>query len=244
MILLKVPLQLYDFISVIFPAMILLFFLQLEFPHLTIWHLSYNYGDIAIMLVTSYIFGHVIAFISGSIEKNKIKWIRLILNNNKPRQVAATDMELNGRIFPVVFRRELGEAIIQAASDFYGINVNPSDKDLFSLIYSPIYNRMEKRDTFLALANMMRSLTIVFFFSVIYLLAKIMYFLIYYNFGKASSIVLFLHNVKSISTLFLLLLFTVILFINFRKGYQRNKYYSETIPYAAFLAWYKEKKLS
>jgi hypothetical protein len=219
----NMPLQIYDFIAVLFPATILLTILRAEQPGLALWQQSYQFGNLAVLLVIAYIVGQFLTILSGLIERWSItRWLFF----KKKVMLTAGKMMLNGRKSPVVIPVKVGESILEALSDLYGFPVEKDEEGIFDLVYAPVHDRMAKRDMFLALANMMRTLVVLAVLVVLYYHA-----------------ILFIVGPKSMGYSYLYVLIAVIAFFVFRKGYDNFKRHSEAIPYSAFLAWYKQQKM-
>ncbi|ARU62847.1 hypothetical protein CBW65_19100 [Tumebacillus avium] len=223
----NLPLQIYDFIAVIFPAAMLLAILRTEIPSLPIWQQSYQIGNLAIMLIVSYILGQVIQLIARVLEKNKYtKW----LFYRKERVPSPEEIELGARKSKVILARKQAQAILTGLSEFYGFPVAADEKGLFELVYAPVHDRLAKRDVFLALSNMMRALAMISFMYGFYLVVKIVISLCW--------------GWQPITFEYWFLGISILSYFAFRKGYLDNKNFSEAIPYGAFLAWYQQQKLS
>lgn len=223
----NLPLQIYDFIAVIFPATMLLAILRTEIPSLPIWQQSYQVGNLAIMLVVAYIFGQVIQLIARWLEKNKYtKW----LFYRKALVPGSEEIELGARKSKVIIARKQAQAILTGLSELYGFPVAADEKGLFELVYAPVHDRLAKRDVFLALSNMMRALAMISFMYGLFLVVKIVLSLCW--------------GWQPITYEFWFLGTSFLSYFTFRKGYLDNKNLSEVIPYGAFLAWYQQQKLS
>lgn len=223
----NLPLQIYDFIAVLFPSIIFLTLVREEIPKMEIWSHNSQYGTLATILILAYIIGHLLAILSNRIEKwPYTKWILY----KAPREPRSGEMRLSGRKSSVIVSKQVGNSLLSSVNEFYGLEISADSTELFNLIYSPVHDRMGKRDVFLALANMMRTLTLLSFFYTLYLTTTIAISLI-----KT-------HDALLMD--FILLILSIISYWLFREGYQRNKSFSENIPYTAFLAWYKEKKIN
>lgn len=222
----NIPLQIYDFIAILFPAIILSLLSRLEFKTLSIWQNTDTYGGIAVMLVILYMIGQVIALFSHKMEKWRIiAWIF----KGELRKPDQNNIALNGRKTSVFFSKKVGEAILSALTEFYGFSVEKNDKELFELVYSPVYNRMSKREVFLTISNMMRSMVLICILCIVYSFIKNLFVGIVNN---------------SISYIYIVVMFlSLVMMYAFVNIYKKVKLYSERIPYVAFLSWYRENIL-
>ncbi len=224
---LNIPFQIYDFIAVLFPATLLLVILQIEDPRL--YFPTGDAGGLAIMLVVTYLIGQVLSVISGwleNLDKNGFILKKRKLNKKDNKE---NSKEMATRVLSVELGAEIHQKIIEATKDVYGMATVPEKGgELFNLIYSPVQGLMGKRDTFLALANMMRACVVVSCGYSFYLIGKI---------G-----ILAIHK-QTINTSAILLFVFIFGFYAFRDGYLKNKLLSEEIPLYAFLAWYSQQKL-
>lgn len=221
----KIPFQIYDFLSILFPSIIILFLIQTETDKFNFFSNYNNVQGISFGIVLAYLVGDLLSKVSSKIEKSKIRFLVLIFPNKRP-SLEDSQMLLRSRTMQVVLNKDIGNEIVKSVRLFYGIPISSESKDLFNLVYAPVQDRMAKRDTFLSIANMMRSFTIISILYELYLIYKISFDLIKGNFDLIYV---------------LLLLVNILLFFSFRSSYAVNKYYSEIIPFTAFLSWYKEK---
>jgi hypothetical protein len=222
---LNLPLQIYDFIAVLFPGVLLLAIVKREAPWLPLWNDAMQVGTLAVLLVIGYVAGQLLAQIARTLESEPMtRWI-LHFGRSSGRGKAALD----GRKTKLRFTNEMSESILEALSAFYGRPVHPNDPELFNLAFSPVQDKMAKRDVFLALANMMRSLSVLGLFYAIYLAGEMLLgLLLGWEFEYYS-----IH----------LLVLGLVMFFLFRSGYQEYDSIAEKIPFLAFLAWYRQQRM-
>lgn len=223
----KVPFQIYDFLSILFPGVLFIFLFQSKIDFIN-WSQFDDYGSVAVLLVLIYIIGDALSRISSFLERSSNKLIDWIIPKKKLKKInVKKEIKLNGRTSVLIFSKDIGEEIVKSVNEFYGIKMGPMHKQLFELVYAPVHDRMGKRETFLAIANMMRSFALLALINSVYLVIYIVPMII---------------GTQTFSLIeVLLLVVSVSFYFIFIKGYQNNKFYSEIIPYTAFLAWYKEK---
>ncbi|MGG2953401.1 hypothetical protein [Geobacillus stearothermophilus] len=223
----RIPLQIYDFIAVIFPAVILIFFIKYELSLDLFSKIQNDFEKNAFLFVFCYLVGHIIQLMARKIER----WNIPVFINKKTQEI---DEEkyicLQGRKLKVKFPKKIGQAILESLNEFYGFTIAKDDPKLFELAYGPVHDRMGKRDVLLSVANMMRSLILVTIFCSIFLILKIVWcWIVFHQFDRNSTI---------------LLIIFVGSFYLFRTGYYQNTLYSEEIPFTSFLAWYREQKIN
>ncbi|ARU62757.1 hypothetical protein CBW65_18620 [Tumebacillus avium] len=221
----NLPLQIYDFIAVLFPGVLLMAIVEQEAPWLPIWDNGLQVGALAVMLVIGYIAGQLLALMSRWIESEPLTRWMLQFGRRKSRKKG----QLEGRKTKMRFTNDMSEAILEALSDFYGRTVHPNDPELFNLAFSPVSDKMTKRDVFLALANMMRSLALLGLSYAIYLVLEL---LVHAVIGAP-------FEYYSIH----LLVLSLVGYYFFRKGYQEYDSIADKIPFLAFLAWYRQQKM-
>ena len=221
----SVPLQIYDFIAIVLPATIVLTLIRQELPKLSLWNLGYDYGGVAVIFLVAYLLGHLIHIYARWFEKWKLTKLFFY---HEPPLAKPGKMILNGRKSPVIVSDKLGQAILVSLSEFYGFNVTKDDDGLFDLVYAPIYDRMVKRDIFMSLTNMFRSLVVISIVYGCYLFGKTIYMSVQHHVVEIGLVIYFIIDVA--------------FFLGLRSGYNYNKLLSEAIPYTSFLAWYKQLK--
>ncbi|ASS75412.1 hypothetical protein CIG75_10700 [Tumebacillus algifaecis] len=221
----NLPLQIYDFIAVLFPGVLLMAIIEREAPWLPFWDNNMEVGTLALMLVVGYIVGQLLAQIARMIEAEPLTRWMLQFGRRKSRRKKA----LEGRMTKLNFTNEMSEAILSALSDFYGRPVHPNDPELFNLAFSPVQDKMTKRDVFLALANMMRSLAILGLLYAVYLVGEMLL-------GPLLGREFEYYSIH-------LLVLSLIGYYFFRKGYQQYEAFADKIPFLAFLAWYRQQKM-
>ncbi|TCP59127.1 hypothetical protein EV586_101343 [Tumebacillus sp. BK434] len=221
----NLPLQIYDFIAVLFPGVLLMAILEREAPWLPIWDNGLQMGTLAVMLVIGYVVGQLLAQISRTIEAEPLtKWM-LAIGRRKGRRKAA----LEGRKTKMDFPNEMNESILSALADFYGRPIYPNDPELFNLVFSPVADKMPKRDVFLALANMMRSLAVLGLFYAVYLAVKMLLV-------PVTALAFEYYSIH-------LLVLSLVGYYFFRQGYQKYDSIADKIPFLTFLAWYRQQKM-
>ncbi|MFD2168456.1 hypothetical protein [Tumebacillus lipolyticus] len=221
----NLPLQVYDFIAVLFPGVLLLGIVKREAPGLPIWNDGMQFGTLALLLVIGYLAGQLLAQIARTIESEPTTSWLLQIGRRKRRRRG----RLEGRLSSLRFTTQLNEAILSSLSDFYGRPVQPNDPDLFNLAFSPVQDKMIKRDLFLALANMMRSLAVLGFFYGVYLAVEIV----------LSLVLKWQFDLYAIP----LLVLSLLGYIFFRRGFLEYESIASKIPFLAFLAWYRQQKM-
>jgi hypothetical protein len=120
--------------------------------------------------------GQAVSILSGRIER--WRWTNWILLG-RPKHPGNGKVSLPGRKTNVTLPENTAAALLKALSDFYGFEVTASQPGLFELAYSPVEDKMAKRDVFLSLANMMRTLTLICMFYGLYLVGKFLFHLFY-----------------------------------------------------------------
>ena len=233
----SIPLQIYDFLAVLFPAVVVVTVIRVELPHETLAFLASgnSYGGLAVSLVLLYLLGQAVTIVSRHLERG---WARSLLKKRRVRRESRPGsesirnpmIELQGRKIKVAFREPVARAILAAVEDVYGVPVAANSSDLFQLVYGPVQDRIPKRDMFLALANMMRDLTLICVGVVAVLILQFAAHLYIPAFWRVSDYVLAATATCG--------------FWTFRAGYHSHTYTSELIPFTEFLAWYKTRKMA
>jgi hypothetical protein len=227
----NLPLQIYDFISILFPGVIALVIVKIEFPSLLIWSVEKQNTQLVILFVMSYITGHLIQGIS---RLSTIKKLMYLLTFRKmPESQTRNITNLRGRHYSLPFSNALEGEIKKSITEFYKLDVDSLKREeVFNLVFSPVHDRMNNRDIFVAIANLHRAMGVLTSISLIYYLFKSIYLI----FSKE-------YTLEWGKTLWLLLLLIIanIVFVN---GIDYFKKFSDSIPFYSFLAWYKEKRLT
>jgi hypothetical protein len=152
------PFQIYDFIAILFPGIIFLAVLRIECPSLPIWTIDSQYGQITFLFALAFIIGHLLQEIS------KLKIMKFLISIFRKKKTESNDglnSEIIGRHYTIPVSDAFANEINISFKEFY--NIDPSQlskEELFSLIYSPIQDRMGQRGVFLAIANLYRSMAV------------------------------------------------------------------------------------
>lgn len=218
----NIPLQIYDFIAVLFPAVLLISFIQRQHPEIVVWQDAGQVGSIAVLIVFAYIGGQLLTTLSGILER--LKWIdRLFLIRKKARNGQVT---FQSRTTSVIMSRKKADAVKKAFKNVYGYDMDTTSSENFGMIYSIVHDRMAKRDMFLALANMMRTTLMLAFIFLFYYVVKML-----------------LLNSLFITPHVAYVAYDLCLIVLFRQSYNKFKSFSDSIPFDSFLAWYKQQTL-
>ncbi|QNR65265.1 hypothetical protein IAQ67_15235 [Paenibacillus peoriae] len=218
----NIPLQIYDFIAVLFPGIVLISFIQSQHPEVAVWQDAGQVGTIAVIVVVAYIGGQLLTTLSGMLER--VKWIKWFFIGEK--QVGGDQIAFQSRTTTVIMSQKKAEAVKEAFKNVYGYDMDITSSENFGMIYSIVHDRMAKRDMFLAIANMMRTTLMLAFAFLFYYLAKM----------------LILQSVF-ITPHVAFIVFDFCLIFLFRQSYSKFKSFSDSIPFDSFLAWYKQQTL-
>ncbi|MBS4032287.1 MAG: hypothetical protein KGZ63_12835 [Clostridiales bacterium] len=219
----SLPLQLYDFISILFPGIVLLTLVKIEFSELLLFNSTNQYEDLAILFVFAYVLGHLL---QGIIRTKQAKRILKIFESKNNVEAS----KLIGRHFEIGVSKEVKDQVDDAIINFYGVDIHAlQDSEKFDLIYSPVVDRMGQRQIFVAIANFLRAMGVIAGFLFIVM------------FGKILSITWTQRTFAFTETIILFI--ALLAFRVFSSDAMYFKRFTDTIPYYAFLAWYKEKKL-
>lgn len=247
----NLPLQLYDFISVLLPGIISLMIIKIEYPGWMIWHLESQYTSVALLFAVSYLAGNLIqAFprVIKDLRKNFIAGVNTQSHNISKIEATAIASAtvtapvrgrtndfggtLSGRHSNLAVSKELENELKRVFKDYYNVDYNSLESgERFGLVYSPVHDRMGKREVFVAIANMNRSLAYMFAVYLAYITLKLIYYL------SSSKFEIYWGQTVA---LFSLVVFSLIL------SYRNISYFrkmAEQIPIWAFLSWYKEKNI-
>lgn len=218
----NIPLQIYDFIAVLFPAILLMTFIQRHHPDIVVWQGAGQVGTITVLVVFAYIGGQLLATLSGMLER--VKWLnKFFIIKNRPLN---NQVVFQSRTTTVIMSRRKAAAVKQAFKNVYGYEMDVSSSENFGMIYSIVHDRMAKRDMFLALANMMRTTLMLAFAYIIYYVMKMILFQSLWITPHIAFIPL-----------------DIVLIFLFRQSYNKFKSFSDSIPFDSFLAWYKQQTL-
>lgn len=229
----NIPFQIYDFVSILFPGIFVLFLIKVEMPGLELWTIQGQYGNLTVLFVCAYIVGH---FIQGFARTKRIKKAMNWLNekfsnigkislNNQNRQV------MQGRHYNIDISPKLKEQIDIAFEGFYGVNPNDlKSSEIFDMIYTPVADKMGQRGIFVAIANFLRAMGLICFLYCFYMIGKSIY--IIHN-----------HTMKlMIPETIAVVLVAFISSLIFIKDADYFKRLTDSIPYLTFLSWYKQLK--
>lgn len=213
-----IPFQIYDFLAVLFPAVLITTIIHSEFPvafqQATV---SGNYGGVAVSLVMLYLLGQ--ATMIACLWVRKCRWVKDLLE--KRRSASSDEVELRAQDTTIVLPKEMAHAILADVRKIYGLQIYEKDWELFGLVYGPVHDQIPKRDVFLSLANLMLAVTFICAALVlISVLQSIIWHRIDYLWTAAPSFV----------GMFL-----------FREGYNTNINLAEMMPFTAFLSWSKTR---
>jgi hypothetical protein len=232
---LNIPLSLYDFMAILFPAIVALGILKRELPWLPVWtETSYQLGSVAVVLVFAYIFGHVISRLAEHLVEKWPPTRRLF--QKQPHSPSANQLHFPGQRTQVRFDLATGSLILQGLSEFYGTEITATNKRLFNLVFPIVQHQMPKRDSFLAIALMMRSLiaiTVVYSF---FLVGKMLAFVTLWHRYTTSDFA-FRYD-------FFVLSLALISMFSFRSIYRTYTALADFVPYSTFLAWYREQRFA
>lgn len=106
----NIPFQIYDFIAVLFPAIVLISFIQRQHPEVAVWQDVGQVGTIAVLVVVAYIGGQLLTTLSGMLERVKwIKWFFIIEN-----KVANGQVTFQSRTTTVIMSQKKAKAVKEA----------------------------------------------------------------------------------------------------------------------------------
>ena len=225
----RLPFQIYDFITILFPGILLLMIIRIEYPSLTIWSIDNQFGQITFLFAFAFIAGHLLQEIA------KVRIMKRLMSLFRKKNYGENNSSIPviiGRHYNIPVSKAFFNEFNESFKEFYNIDPSELSKDeLFSLIYSPVQDRMGQRNVFSAIANLHRSMASVTVIYLVFLVIKII-------------CIIFLPDIHLLipETLVLLtvLLISLYLFVN---GIDYFKALSDQIPYYAFLSWYKENKM-
>ncbi|RYD01714.1 hypothetical protein N752_29500 [Desulforamulus aquiferis] len=222
----KLPFQIYDFISILFPGIITLCILKYEFPLLDLWKNDNNISQLVIYFVLSYIIGHLLQ------EIGRYKKVSNYLKNVK-QTGQDNPNNIKGRHYDLPISEPLAKEINTAFLDLYGIEAkNIKNEEVFGLVFSTIQDRITQRSIFVSIANLYRAIIVISMFYFVLLTIKSFYYIfnpkLELYIDKTLLIFIVTFGVISVS----------------KKGLNYFKKLSDQVPYYAFLSWYKETKFS
>jgi hypothetical protein len=221
--------------AILFPAIITLGIVKRELPWLPVWtETSYALGSVAVVLVFAYILGHVIARLSEQLVE---KWpLTRRLFQKQPYLPSANQILFPGQRTQVRFDLATGSLILQGLSEFYGTEITANNKRLFNLVYPIVQHQMPKRDSFLAIAMMMRSLIAITLIYSLFLVGKMLLFVTLWHRYTTGDFA-FRYD-------FFVLSLALISLLSFRSIYRTYTALADFVPYSTFLAWYREQRFS
>ncbi|RXT07770.1 hypothetical protein [Ammoniphilus sp. CFH 90114] len=226
----NLPLQIYDFISILFPGVILLIISKVEFSSLPIWSIEKGSGQLAVLFVAAYVIGHFLQGITRISSINKI--MRLFAKKSKDSVQTNSTKTLQGRHYSLPISDPVEDEFNKCFKGFYGIEPHLLGKDeAFNLVFSPIQDKMATRSIFVAIANLHRAMGILSLIYFFYLIGKTIYIIF-----SPDQQLFFLKTI-------LIIFFTFLSSIVFIRGIDYFKKFTDIIPYFSFIAWYKEKQL-
>ncbi|MGZ4111689.1 MAG: hypothetical protein ACXVP5_04530 [Tumebacillaceae bacterium] len=231
----NIPLTLYDFMAYLFPAIVTFGILKRELPWLPIWQqTNYQLGSLAVVLVFAYIFGHVIAKLSEQLIE---KWpLTRRFFQNTPQTPSPNAILFPGQRTQVRFDLANGSMILKGLSEFYGTEITATNKRLFNLVFPIVQHQMPKRDSFLSIALMMRSLIVIALVYSLFLVAKMLFFVTLWHRYSTGDFA-FRYD-------FFLLSLSLISMLSFKSIYHTYTSLADFVPYSTFLAWYREKSFA
>jgi hypothetical protein len=215
----KIPFQIYDFIGIIIPGGVVVFTIKMMNPDLFTIITKETGFYIIFFIVTSFIFGHLIQDISRSYFLKVIRWLKFGNYSSSKIKASVFDNMPN----------ELQNNIEQALREFYNLTQVKGDM-LESLCYSPVYDRMINRNTFVALADFQRSLSFLSFS------------------GTILTLICYVYNIIDKGNWIDLPLFSIIILLSFAcfqflKGYITFTKIGAQIVIQSFFSWWREKTI-
>lgn len=225
----RLPFQIYDFITILFPGILFLMIIKIEFPSLAVWSIDNQFGQITFTFAFAFIVGHLLQ------EMAKVPIMKILISLFRKKKINErnnSNTVINGRHYVINVSEAFMNEIKESFKEFYNIDPSKLSKDeLFSLIYSPIQDRMGQRNVFSAIANLHRSMAVVSIIYLLFLIIKTVYIIIH------PGINLLIPETFGLLTV---LLISIYLFVN---GIDYFKTFTDQIPYSSFLSWYKENKM-
>lgn len=218
----NIPFQIYDFIAVLFPSIVLISFIQRQHPEVAVWQDAGQVGTIAVLVVVAYIGGQLLTTLAGMLER--VKWMNWFFIIEK--KVGAGQVAFQSRTTTVIMSQKKAQAVKEAFEKVYGYDMDITSSENFAMVYSVVHDRMAKRDMFLALANMMRTTLMLAYAFLFYYLVKMLILKSFWITPHAAFVA-----------------FDFCLIYLFRQSYSKFKSFSDSIPFDAFLAWYKQQTL-
>jgi hypothetical protein len=218
----SLPLQIYDFISIVFPGILALTIARIEQPNLPIWSVPNEYAQLAIWFVIAYAIGHLCQGLASNLAK-KCK----MYNSTDEPPLEQRHM-LRGRHYLLDASETFSNEFEAAFRECYSIDPNALKKEeAFGLIFSSVQDKLGQRPIFVARANMLRSLAFISALYLVYAIGKTIYILC----NPA-------WELYTLQTIVLIFLLSSAVYI-FVKGSNKFKQFTDWIPYYAFIAWWK-----
>lgn len=233
----RLPFQIYDFIGILFPGVIALMIIKKEVPDIFIWNVDNQYQTLAGLFVVAYIIGHLIQginrvkFVMGTMQWI-IQKLSRVMNKSVETREGQQQAVLEGRHYKIEISSPLKKQIDLAVEELYGIKPEfLTREELFNLIYTPVADRLGQRHIFVAIANFLRAMGLLSIVYMIWLIGKTIYII-----QDPYMTILIPQTMSLVAALFLLS--TV-----FIKDANYFKQFTDSIPYFAFISWYKEMKI-
>lgn len=226
----RLPFQIYDFITILFPGIFLMLIVRIEYPSLILWSIENQFGQITFLFALAFIAGHVLH------ELAKVRIMKILINlfrkkNNGENYSSST--VIIGRNDNIQVSKAFSNEFNASFMEFYNIDPSRLSKDeLFTLIYSPVHDRMGQRYVFSAIANFHRSMASVTIIYLVYLVFKTFYLIFHPDMCLL---------IPETIVWFTVLLISLYTFVNGNNFFNKL---SDQIPYYAFLSWYKENKMN
>ncbi len=219
----SIPLQIYDFISILFPGFVTLMLIRIEKPSLFSWQLDNHYLTGAIFLVAAYICGSLLQGLVRirAVGKLTKRISRLFINSS-----LYSGSNLRGRHHNPAASKRMQEEFVMLFKEYY--DIDPDDlnqEEVFGLVYSPVAEKMTQRNLFVAIANFHRALCLIS-------LSCLLYFLIKSFFYWPWCGLLWIEYVSIVATL------ALSTFV-FASGGEYFKKLTDMVPFYAFVAWRK-----
>ncbi len=232
----NLPLQIYDFVSVLLPGIIALLIVKIEYANWIIWNLESLNLHLALLFALSYVCGQLLQSASR-VYWRLLGYVKKIINTKLFTDSHILENQeislIRGRHYDIPFSSILANELDTIFKEYYNLNLSDLKREeAFGLVYSPVHDRMGQRAVFVALANLNRCLACLLTLYLFFLIGKLFYFLL-----NPMLEIFWLQTI----CLFILIISSLCLSILNVSFFKKM---TDQIPYLAFLSWYKEKKLS